>query len=435
MDPFAAVLFGAIALGLVAERLRSAGRPPGPRWVLAGRVVDGVALVLVVVLAVQFIAKGAVPRILDDLAPPPATGSVVAGTASAAVQRPDIYVFLLDGHLRADRMSGLFGVDGSAFTSALRDRGFDVSPGSRSNYIVTGQSVPTMLNMAHLPDLLRDRAIDMHAMGPGAAIRELINHAAGIEAFREAGYRVTSISPGFEEVALRKADRFIDTGQVNEFEYTLLRATGLGSVVSTLAPEFMPGQHRDRIRAVLQAAADVARSPAETPRLVWVHVPSPHAPAVFGPPGGPNPPPPDFDTFYDDTASGNHLDRATFGERYTDQAMAVDAQALQAIDAVLAASPQPPVIVVASDHGSGAGLTWSDLDGSDLDERTANLTAAYTPGHPNLFGDTPTLINTLPTLLRGYVGSGPGPIRDTLYVPLDDYGDVKEIEPSRIHRP
>jgi hypothetical protein len=156
---------------------------------------------------------------------------------------------------------------------------------------------------------------------------------------------------------------------------------------------------------------------------------------VFGPPGGPNPPPPAIETFFDDTAAGNGLDRATYARRYVDQVNAVDRLALEAVDGIIAASDEPPVIVIVSDHGSGAGLVWDDLDGSDLDERTANLTAALTPGHPGLFGPTPTLINTFPTLLRAYIGEDVPPVADTLYVQTDDIGTLEEIDPARIRWP
>ncbi len=39
------------------------------------------------------------------------------------------------------------------------------------------------------------------------------------------------------------------------------------------------------------------------------------------------------------------------------------------------------------------------------DERTGNLFAAFTPGHDDLFGDAPTLVNTMPTLFNAYFGT------------------------------
>lgn len=420
-----------IAAALVIERIVARGRDPGARWRLAGRVLDGVALVVLVVLGVQFVASGGVGEVADDLSPLPAPPVL----AEAGDRPPDIFVLLLDGHLRPDRFATLFGADLSPLVEQLRDRGFSVAAGSRSNYISTGQSLPTMLNISHWSDLLQEREIDLHTQHLGRALRTLINHSTAITAFSDAGYEVVSVSPGFEEIALRKAHRFIDTGELNEFEYTLLRVTALRPVIETLAPDFLADQHRSRVRAIFGAAVDEAARPSAAPRFVWVHVPSPHAPAVFGPPGGSDPPSPAFDKFFDDTASGNGIDRSTYAERYVDQARTIDELMLDAVDGILAASDRPPVILVLSDHGSGAGLTWSQVGGSDLDERTANLFAASTPGHPDLFGPAPTLVNTLGTLLRTYTTVNPPTLPDTLYEPLNDQGDVQEIDPARIQWP
>jgi hypothetical protein len=430
-SPLATVVLGLLAIALIAERLLAKGAAPGRTWLLATRVLDGVSLVLGVTLVLQFGSTGEASSFLADLteAPQGTTRSIPAGPRPA-----DIYVLLLDGHLRSDRLAELFGSDTTAFMDGLQARGFDVSPGSRSNYLRTEESLPTMLNGRHLPELIaahgpapRTRA------GFGELIRGLINRADGVAKLRESGYEIDAVSSGFEQTSIRSADRFIDTGEVNEFEYAVLRVTAIGSLLETIAPEFLADQQRSRVVHAFDAAAALAREPSARPRFVWVHVPSPHFPAVFG--RDQNPPPPDLATFYDDSASGNHLDRATFGRRYADQVTVVDQLALRAIDDVLSASTQPPTILVLSDHGSGSGLNWSDLAHSDLDERTANFFAAYTPGHPNLFGTAPTLINTLPTLLAAYTGSRMDRQPDTLYEPLDDYGNVEEIDPARIRRP
>jgi hypothetical protein len=109
-------------------------------------------------------------------------------------------------------------------------------------------------------------------------------------------------------------------------------------------------------------------------------------------------------TFFEDTANGLGLTREEFGRRYVGQIQYLDGQVIETIDGILAASPEPPVILVLSDHGSGSGLNWGDLAHSDLDERSANLFAALTPGHPNLFPQDITLVNVFGRLLHGYFG-------------------------------
>ena len=72
------------------------------------------------------------------------------------------------------------------------------------------------------------------------------------------------------------------------------------------------------------------------------------------------------------------------------------------IKQILARATRPPVIVVMSDEGSESRLNWEDGSKSDLRERFGTLFAAYTPGHPGLFGDQPVTVNVFPTLLNAY---------------------------------
>ncbi|HLA97216.1 MAG TPA: hypothetical protein VJL34_02095, partial [Anaerolineales bacterium] len=52
----------------------------------------------------------------------------------------------------------------------------------------------------------------------------------------------------------------------------------------------------------------------------------------------------------------------------------------ETIDALLANSETPPVIILQSDHGPGSRLDWSSPGKTCLWERTAILNAYYLPG-------------------------------------------------------
>jgi hypothetical protein len=85
------------------------------------------------------------------------------------------------------------------------------------------------------------------------------------------------------------------------------------------------------------------------------------------------------------------------------------------VDRILAASREPPVIVLLSDHGSGLGMNWDDVAHSDLDERTANLFAALTPGRQQVFRHDVTLVNVFGTLFGAYYGIDIARQSDTMY--------------------
>ena len=390
---------GVIVGLLIFERIAAARRGSPIPWPKVTMILHRVALVGVVMLVLTGLQKGGFARVLADLTPI----RPVAATSVAAGVHPDIYVLLLDGYARPDKLRELFGFDDGPFVTALEDRGFDVAELSRSNYILTNLSIPSLLNMRHIDDLISETPTTVDRAVYGSATRKLVSDSDVVRQLRGVGYEVTAVSGGFEEVVLRGADRLIDTGQVNEFELVMIRQSGLAPILDAIAPDFFADQHRTRTLDVLAAARSEAARLDDRPKFVFVHVPSPHAPIVFGANGEPVPAR-NVDNFYDDTAVGIGLSREAFGRRYVGQVQFINGRVLETVDAILSTSPRPPIILVLSDHGSASGLDWSDLRNSDFDERTANLFAALTPGHPGLFPEDVTLVNTFPLLLDAFYG-------------------------------
>ena len=177
----------------------------------------------------------------------------------------------------------------------------------------------------------------------------------------------------------------------------------------------------------LQAAVGVAQGRHDRPLFTFAHIPSPHGPIVFGPNGEALGTPP-IGRFYDDTATPAGLTRSEFGRRYVGQVRYLNGLVLHAVEGILEASPTPPIILVLSDHGSGSGVDWTDLAHSDLDERSAILFAAYTPGHPDLFPHDITLVNVFGRLLGGYFGVQVAEQPDTLYRWSDTMSHLVEVK-------
>jgi hypothetical protein len=76
------------------------------------------------------------------------------------------------------------------------------------------------------------------------------------------------------------------------------------------------------------------------------------------------------------------------------------------IDGIMANSPEPPIIVIQSDHGSGKGLHTGNADWTDHWERMSILSAVYFPGgkRSGLWpGMTP--VNTFRMILNNYFGA------------------------------
>ena len=405
-----------IAIGLiVAERLAAMRRPLQVPWALAGRVLNAASVVLLVAVVLRSAGDGSLgPYVGAIRSEGPAALRDGVRLETAAVGAPDVYLILLDGHARADKLETIFGHDEGPFVAALESRGFEVASASRSNYLLTAQSLTSMMNMGHIADIVDRQTASATPSGYTSEIRRLASNGLVFDEFRKLGYEVVVVASGFEEVALRGADRYIDTGQINELEVRTVGNTIVAPAIQLVAPDWFADQHRSRVVSVFEAANGLAHEAHDRPRFVIVHVPSPHAPIVFGADGSAVPMH-DLANFYDDTFTNRPGPKAEELAKYAAQVSHIDALALPVVDEILGGATAPPIILVLSDHGSAAGVAWSDLKGSDLDERTANLFAAYTPGRSGVFPSDISLVNVFGLLFRAYFGHEYTPQPNTAY--------------------
>ncbi len=333
-----------------------------------------------------------------------------ASTAPAPTDAPDVYVLLLDGYARGDIMSARYGLDDSPFRDGLAQRGFDVATESHSNYLITNLSLSSFLNYRQLQDVPDIKPLIANpSAADGPAVYRAISSPAILEDFRSIGYETITVSSGFEQVAVRGADHFLDPGQINEFEIQLLRPSLIAPIATLIAPDVFSGQQRDRIESIFTTVEGLAAAPSSRPRFVFAHVPSPHAPWVDRADGSPRIAT-NLEAYYWDTPETTGLTRAEIVDAYSGQAVYLGRRTLASIDAVLAASARPPIILVLSDHGSSLDVTVENAE-----TRLRNLFAAYTPGRDSVFPDDVTLVNVFPTLLNSYFRVDLPTAPETLY--------------------
>ncbi len=433
--PVLALALGLGVVLLLVERVASLRGSTRTPWPTITRVMNGVALVIVVAITIKAAQDGTIGAFAADLQN---EGPVELRAQHPAEQfdpaDPDIYVVLLDGYVRDDKLRGLFGYDNGPFLGELETRGFDLSTGSRSNYLLTAASLASMLNMRHLEGEALLAALPDGDVRHVREVRRLINDSEVLRQLRGRGYETIAMASGFEEVALRGADRFIDPGQINEVELLSMRSTALGGVVSTIAPQFFANQQRARIDALFRETEMVGAEAHDRPRFVFTHIPSPHAPIVFTADGSPTETG-DLATFYDDRATRKGLTSEQYSNLYTGQVTYLNGRVIHAVDAILAAAVRPAVILVLSDHGSADGFRPEDLRNSNLDERSANLLVALTPDRDDVFGDDVSLVNVFAMLFDTYFGTTYPRQPDTVYrwqgASIFDVVPVPDLAPGR----
>ncbi len=96
-------------------------------------------------------------------------------------------------------------------------------------------------------------------------------------------------------------------------------------------------------------------------------------------------------------------DPASYVKGYHDQVAYLVKGVRKAIDGILANSPEPPIILLQSDHGSGLGLFPFSLERTDLPERMSILSAYYFPGGKRQgLHDEITPVNSFRVLFNNY---------------------------------
>jgi hypothetical protein len=352
-------LAGLARLRLVATRI-----PPA----LTGgmNVVAGLLLVFLGIQAVANLAQA------DDQE---AGRPVVAAAAPEQASRsssPDIYFIVLDGYARADVLAKYYAVDNEPFLEGLRQRGFQVSDASRSNFYWTFLSLGSALNLDYIQALVDGR------LDPGSRDRTEL-------------YRILRDN---------RAARFLrDRG----YRYVHLQSTWGGTASNPYADEFLPCHAGLFGNEYLRAVADVswlraleskasldianchlqnfetlaAQAKAPGPKFVFAHFVPPHHPYLFD-------------------RDGTVLRRATISDQfefqkrlwedraaYASQLAYINRRIGEVVDRLIDDSTAQPAIVIMSDHGPN--LRDGMYAAEQRHVRLSNLTAMYLPGAPSGF--------------------------------------------------
>lgn len=304
--------------------------------------------------------------------------------------KPDIYYIILDGYGSEAVLRQFYGVDNSAFLDGLRSRGFTITSDSSANYWKTALSLSSSLNFHYLTDLAelpRDVERDM-------ILPTLITNSAARQFLEEQGYKTVAFSTNFFFSEIRDADVYFENkSPLTHFEMNLLTGSMAIFWVDVAQPIFHRYEVLDHFEN-LQHAAEL-----DGPKFVFAHLVIPHPPFVFDAEGNPFQPMGSIDG----NAYMGGVDHYLKG--YSGQVRYTNHMVEQALDAILAKSNTPPVIILQGDHGPGAYLNWQSPDQTCLNERFSILNAYYMPGKENAAAAIPTYIspvNTFRVLFNAY---------------------------------
>ncbi|WP_406701361.1 hypothetical protein V5E97_40190 (plasmid) [Singulisphaera sp. Ch08] len=328
---------------------------------------------------------------------------------------PDIYFIILDAYARSDVMKELFDYDNEAFLNRLEQKGFFVARKSRSNYCQTTLSLSSILNCDYLDTLIDPSARDTETLST------LICDNLVIKSLRPLGYKFASFASGYDITECTKADLYLGPRHpADNFQMLVIRMTPLRFL--PFKSEFWDYYTSLRLRTlfILDYLPQIAAE--EAPTFTFAHIISPHHPFVFGENGedvsprvgnGPNA----------TSRRTKDFDNPTsYRECYRKQAIFLTKQIERTIDRILAESPEPPIIILQSDHGSGLRHHLNDLEMTDLRERMSILNCYYFPDR-NYEGltDQITPVNSFRVVLKNIFGANlPQRSNQNLFSTYDD---------------
>lgn len=270
---------------------------------------------------------------------PVAVGRPPLVRANAGVGHPDIYYVILDGYARADTLAEYYSFDNKEFLDGLRTRGFAVNERSYANYYWTFLSLASSLNYDYLPKVLtqinprsKDRSEVYQAIRDNAASRFL----------KQRGYQIVHMQSTWGATMINPfADRQIACRSGifhNEYYRAIAEASWLSALQSRAVAD-LATCHLSNFDTLAKEGAQ------HGPKFVFAHFVSPHHPYLFD----------DKGTVLHNANLSNQfqMQRQLWEDRrrYLNQLKFINRKVIETIDAILAASAEPPIIILQSDHG------------------------------------------------------------------------------------
>jgi hypothetical protein len=354
---------------------------------------------------------------------------------SGYTQPFDIYYIVLDGYGRADILADIYDFDNQPFLDELEARGFYIASQSNANYNQTRLSIPAAFNMTYMQDLGIDAdtpfSLEDHlAMLGSARLFEYLSE--------EQGYHLANFRSGYQLVDIQSLDTFMQpegaktvtygdlptvqvfgrTLALSGFEILLLQTTVLDpflpAMLQSTSESPLYQEHRERILYTFEHLPDFALMEGEF--FVYAHIPAPHPPFVYFADGSPRAHLLPFEMSDGSQYLAKLGGRAEYISRYTAQLSYINTLVLDTIDAILANSETPPVIILQADHGPGAYFDWESINNTYLPERLGILNAYYFPdgNYANLYPSI-TPVNSFRVVLDQYFGAQLGLLEDRSY--------------------
>jgi len=333
------------------------------------------------VVGTVLVVVNLVPIVRFGIASGPAVGNTAPSPTAAVVeprgQSRDVWYLVFDRYAGADGLTATFGFDNRPFLDELERRGFQVVEHATANYLKTGLSLTSTLEMDYLDaDALSREAASPDDWAP--VYRRLQGSTAVARFLHERGYEYLHL--GIRRGATytsSAADHVYLYGDLSEFSAVLADTTLLVALehLGTGEPKGIRGLYGHQSLYQFDVLDQLARADASRPRFVFAHFLLPHPPYVFNADG----------TWVSEAQEASRSGDAS----YLEQLRFVNRQVLGLLDA-LDERPEAdrPIILIQADEGpfpdryarDEEGFRWTEATDDELLRKFSILAAYRVPG-------------------------------------------------------
>jgi hypothetical protein len=283
---------------------------------------------------------------------------------------PDIYFIIMDRYAGAQTLNTVYGFDNQDFLNYLKAKGFYVAAKSAANYPSTSQSMASSLNLQYINHVKEYVAPESASWIP---LYRLLQDNKVRKFLKDKGYQYIHLGSWWEPTRKnRLADKNFQFTPLPEMFYILYGTTMFKPVSDALRLLDLRYEHW---RGNQRQFQDLIRTiDTQGPKFVLAHFLLPHNPYVFGRDGGFLP----VDRVNQQPEEVSYIDQLIFTNRMLKKT----------IDALLARTENPPVIILQADEGPWPrryvhqykAFDWGQATEAELNQKMKILNSFYLPG-------------------------------------------------------
>jgi len=311
--------------------------------------------------------------------------------------KPDIYYIILDEYSGDIPLKNTFGFDNNSFKEFLKENQFHFIVDSHSNYATTMLSVPSVLNMDYISNLVNETKNSQNKI----PLYELVQKNQVMKNLKTQGYTIININGGVWQTSnIQIADENLCNPILNmELVETIFKTSILNPIEGIVLSPIMK---ENRLCVFSELIKITERN--EGPMFVFAHILLPHSPYLFGAEGE------SVGQVELSLGYNTGLDK----EKYVNQLKFVNNKIIDLINEIIESSEQSPIIIIQSDHGVRMDINWENPSEEDIKRTYKNLIAYHIPETENNIPiETP--VNTFRIIFNNYFNSSFEILEDKMY--------------------